>query len=413
MKNNCGFVPTDILIPANADMSKWSCVACDQYTSEREYWEKVDEIVGDAPSTLRLMLPEVYLSETETRSPKIAESMRAYLDGGVFGTLEDSFIYVERTLADGGVRRGLVGAIDLEIYDFSKDSRALCRPTEATVTSRLPARVEIRGRALLEMPHIMMLIDDKQKTVIEPFAARVDSLEKVYDFTLMQGGGKIRGYRLCGKDAEIVSDAIEALYERSPDAYPMLFAMGDGNHSLAAAKSYYEKLKSEMGDEAKDHPARYALVELVNLFDDALAFEPIHRVFFGADVEKLMTELSSYCSLVKGEAEGQRFDIVIGDKCETYTFTEPNSSVTVGTVQNFLDAYEAVNGGETDYIHGDDVVKKLVAEAPDRIGFIVGGIEKDNFFDVVKKDGIFPRKTFSMGHAHDKRFYLECRSIIK
>ena len=193
----------------------------------------------------------------------------------------------------------------------------------------------------------------------------------------------------------------------------MLFAMGDGNHSLAAAKSYYEQLKAEIGASATDHPARYALVELVNLFDDALTFEPIHRVFFGADVEKLMGELSRYCGLVKGEADGQRFEVVIGEKCETYTFTNPSSAVTVGTVQNFLDAYEVACGGETDYIHGDDVVKKLVAEADDRIGFIVGGIEKDNFFDVVKKDGIFPRKTFSMGHAHDKRFYLECRKIKK
>ena len=263
------------------------------------------------------------------------------------------------------------------------------------------------------MPHIMMLIDDKKKSVIEPFAALTDSLEKVYDFDLMQGGGHIRGYRVCGKHAELVSSSIEALWNNSADEHPMLFAMGDGNHSLAAAKSYYEQLKAEIGDVAKDHPARYALVELVNLFDDALAFEPIHRVFFGADTEKLMGELSRYCGLVKGEADGQHFDIVIGDKCERYTFTEPNSSVTVGTVQNFLDAYEAACGGETDYIHGDEVVGKLVAEADDRIGFIVGGIEKDNFFDVVKKDGIFPRKTFSMGHAHDKRFYLECRSIVK
>lgn len=413
MKIECGFVPADIMIPASADMSKWSSVACDQYTSEPEYWRAVEKYVGNAPSTLRLMLPEIYLDESEARSKEITKTMREYIDTGVFRVLEKSFVYVERKLGSGKIRRGLVGAIDLEIYDYSKNSTALCRPTEATVTSRLPARVEIRKNAPIEMPHIMMLIDDKAHSVIEGMAKYTPELEKIYDFELMQGGGHIRGYRVCGKYADAVEEAIDALYKNSSDEHPMLFAMGDGNHSLAAAKAYYEDLKKELGDAAKNRSARFALVELVNLFDDALEFEPIHRVFFGVEPKKLLSELEGYCGLVKGEADGQSFEIVTGDKCERYTFTAPNSSVTVGTVQNFLDDYEKRHGGETDYIHGEDVVKKLCRERADTVGFIVGGIEKDDFFEVVKKDGIFPRKTFSMGHAADKRFYLECRDITK
>lgn len=406
---NLGFVPTDILLPVTDDMSKWSCVACDQYTSEPDYWRAVEDYVGDSVSTLRIMLPEIHLAETEARSPRITKTMHEYLEHGVFKTVDNSFVYVERTQADGKVRRGLVGAIDLEIYDFSTGTTALCRPTEATVTSRLPARVEIRRQAPLEMPHIMMLIDDKAFSVIDPLKDK--ALPTLYDFELMQGGGHIKGMRVCGEDADAVCGAIDKLYDNDKSDHPMLYAMGDGNHSLAAAKQYYELVKKELGDAAATHPARYALVELVNLYDAALEFEPIHRVFFGADVNALMSELESHCGLVKGAADGQVFTVVIGDRTEKYTFTAPDSSLTVGTIQNFLDAYEKAHGGETDYIHGDDVVKKLCAEGSDRIGFIVDGIEKDNFFDVIKKDGILPRKTFSMGHAHDKRFYLECRKI--
>ena len=408
-------MPTDILLPrfhndAEA-MKRWSCVACDQYTSEPEYWKAVEELVGNAPSTLNLMLPEIYLSQTEQKADAIPATMREYLKTGTLKTFYQSVIYVKRTLADGKVRRGLVGAIDLEVYDFSEHTTALCRPTEKTVTSRLPARVEIRKNAPLEMPHIMMLIDDKSRTVIESLDSYINNSEKVYDFELMQGGGHICGYRIIPEYSRTVLDSINTLYKQSTDEHPMLYAMGDGNHSLAAAKQYYELIKAELGDTAKDHPARYALVELVNLYDEALEFEPIHRVYFGADPEKLVSEFEKSCGLVKGEADGQTFTLVIGNRCEKYTVTRPDNSLTVGSIQNFLDRYEAEFGGETDYIHGDDVVKKLCAEAPDRVGFIVEGIDKNNFFDVIKKDGVLPRKTFSMGHAHDKRFYLECRDI--
>lgn len=404
-----GFVPADVLIPAHADMTRWACVACDQYTSEPDYWQAVEKLVGDAPSTLHLMLPEIYLSETEERSERIIKNMREYLENGVFRTLDRSFVYVERTLASGGVRRGLVGAIDLEVYDYSRGTQSLCRPTEATVVSRLPARVEIRSKAALEMPHIMMLLDDPRKTVVEQFASRTASLEKVYDFPLMQHSGSIRGWRVSGAEADGALNAVAALCENSADEHPMLYAMGDGNHSLAAAKMYYENLKKEQGEAAKSHPARYALVELVNLHDDSLDFEPIHRVAFGVDPEKLMRELADYCGFTRGRGAAP-FKTVVNGKVADCAFNAPSGAVTVGVIQDFLDAYTAKYGGETDYIHGEDVVINL-ASAPDRVGFIVDGISKDSFFDVIKKDGVLPRKTFSMGHAEDKRFYLECRKI--
>lgn len=407
---NYGFVPTDILLPENADMTKWSCVACDQYTSEPEYWNAVESTVGNAPSTLRLMLPEIYLSETEKRSEDIANTMVNYLENGVFNTIENSFIYVERTLANGKVRRGLIGAIDLEVYDFKKGTTSLCRPTEATVVERLPARVNVRKNALIEMPHIMMLLDDKNNSVIMPYSSIKNELELVYDFDLMQNSGHIAGYKVSGTYADSAIDALAKIYEEDSEEFPMLYAMGDGNHSLAAAKQYYEMLKAELGTKAENHPARYALVELVNLYDDSLEFEAIHRVIFDVDIDTFFDEFKKYNGLIKGQASGQQFTVVINGKAEKYTFTEPETSLTIGTLQNFIDRYLENHKGEVDYIHGEDVVCNLSSEK-DRIGFIVDSIEKDSFFEAIKKDGILPRKTFSMGHACDKRFYLECRKI--
>lgn len=409
---NYGFIPTDILLPKNTDMTKWSCVACDQYTSEPEYWREVEDFVKDSRSTLSLMLPEVYLDNVQERTDKIAQNMKNYLIGGAFKVIENSFIYVERTLANGKLRKGLVGAIDLEVYDFKKGTRALCRPTEATVVERLPARIEVRKNAEIEMPHIMMLLDDKNQTVIEPYCEKKAGLEKLYDFELMQNSGHIAGYRVTGEDTYSALSAIEKLYLNDPDDAPMLYAMGDGNHSLAAAKQYYENLKAELGEKAKEHPARYALIELVNLYDKALEFEPIHRVVFNVDTEKFMAEFAKENGLVKGKVSGQQFKVIIGKINDDYTFTEPETELTIGTLQNFIDRYIEKNGGSVDYIHGEDTVSKL-AESENRIGFTVSGIDKNSFFDVIKKDGILPRKTFSMGHACDKRFYLECRKITE
>ncbi len=407
---NFGFIPTDILIPKNIDMTKWSCVACDQYTSEPEYWNQVENNVCKCPSTLRLMLPEIYLSQTEERSKDIANTMKDYLSNDTFTTLKNSFIYVERTLSNGKIRRGLVGAIDLEVYDFSKGTTSLCRPTEATVVERLPARVDVRKNALLEMPHIMILLNDKNDEVILPYKDKTSELEKVYDFDLMQQSGHIVGYKVCGKDTEIALSGLENIYKNDNDKTPMLYAMGDGNHSLAAAKQYYELLKKELGKEAENHPARYALVELVNHYDSSLEFEAIHRILFNVDTDRFLSEFSKENGFVEGEADGQIFTIVINGQGKKYTFTKPETSLTIGTIQNFIDRYLKENDGEVDYIHGQDVVYKLSQEK-NSIGFIVDSIDKDSFFSIIKKDGILPRKTFSMGNACDKRFYLECRKI--
>lgn len=407
---NCGFKTTDILIPKNADMTKWSCVACDQYTSEPEYWNDVEKIVGDSVSALHIMLPEIYLNETEKRSKEITENMQKYIQEDVFETYKDSFIYVERTLANGKTRHGLVGAIDLEVYDFSKGTVSLCRPTEATVTERLPARVEVRKGAKIEMPHIMMLLDDKDNSVIMPYAEIKSELSKVYDFELMKESGHICGYAVNGKYADIATKAICNLISSSTDRNPMIYAMGDGNHSLAAAKLYYEYLKETIGEKAKTHPARYSLVELVNLHDSALEFEPIFRVVFDVDANKFISELEKHFGFARNSEGKQVFKLVRNGTETVCSFAEPDTSLTIGTLQNFIDDYTAKYGGKTDYIHGEDVVRRL-CNNDSTLGFIVDGIDKDNFFDVIKRDGILPRKTFSMGHACDKRFYLECRII--
>jgi len=297
------FKSVDILLPHNIEMEKWSVVACDQYTSEPEYWEKTEQIVGNAPSTLRLILPEVYLESdnVDARIADIHKNMDKYLADGFFDEYKNAMIYVERTTADG-VRAGIVGAVDLEEYDYRKGSKSSVRATEATVVERIPPRIKVRDGAPLELPHIMILIDDAKRTVIEKLSAKKDSLKKVYDFELMQGGGHIAGYLLGEEDIAAVTAALDALgnadefnakygLENEP---VMLYAMGDGNHSLATAKEYYEQLKREDPDkDMSDHPARYALAEIVNLHSDALRFEAIHRIVTGVDVEKLLSALTT------------------------------------------------------------------------------------------------------------------------
>ena len=329
MKNTeLGFEPADILLPKAADMTKWSVIACDQYTSQPEYWDDLYSRVADAPSTLHLILPEAYLERplSKTISDKIPPTMKKYLDGDIFKTIENSYIYVERTLRDGRVRRGIVGALDLEVYDFNKGSKSLCRATEATVVERLPKRVEIRKAAPLELPHILMLIDDDLNQVIEPYTDIKASLEKLYDFELYPNSGKIAGWRIDSGRFDILWRGLSNLIERSPDKEPMLYAIGDGNHSLAAAKLYYEQLKSELGDKAKDHPARYALLELVNLRDSALDFEPIHRVVFGVEPEHFIKEfLSYYPDMQKGSIGRQNVTAITGGIKQQYGFLNPEN----------------------------------------------------------------------------------------
>ena len=413
------FTKADILLPQNIELEKWSTIACDQYTSEPEYWEKVKEYAGEAPSALKLTFPEAYLSgnDVQKRISEINTEMKKYLDNGIFREYRDCMIYVERTLPDGRVRKGIVGKLDLEDYDFSKNSGSLVRATEGTVLDRIPPRVKIRENAPLELPHIMILIDDADKKVIEPIADIKDKLEKVYDFELMMNGGHITGRllgdELCGK----VCGGLEKLSAEFMSKYNMIeapeliFAVGDGNHSLATAKTCWENIKKTLTpEEAENHPARYALCEIVNLHDSALEFEPIHRVVFGADKDKLFEELNGYYDISETNNGGQIFEYVCGGERKEICVENPSCSLTVGTLQSFLDYYIDKHGGKIDYIHGEEAVLKLAAQKGN-IGFILPGINKNQLFPTVIADGALPRKTFSMGEADEKRFYLEAKRI--
>lgn len=413
------FFETDILLPdfGKTSGTLWSVVACDQYTSEPEYWKETEEKVGDAPSTLNLILPEVYLGGADERIPRINAEMDNYIKN-VLSEHKNSMIYVERTLSSGKTRRGLVGAVDLEDYDFSKGSQSLIRATEGTVLSRIPPRVKIRENAPLELPHILMLADDAEKTVIEPLSGKKGGFEKAYDFDLMQSGGHVAGYFVPENEQRRIDEALRNLMTAESmkkrygiDCAPLLFAVGDGNHSLATAKACYEKLKEKLGDKAKELPARYALVEIENLHDDALEFEPIYRVVFGVDPENVKRGLCAYADSLSGSEAPQSMEIISADGEENFTFMNPEAQLTVGTLQNFLDKYVSEHeGAEIDYIHGEESLKKL-AKKPNAVGFLFGGMKKDQLFKTVICDGALPRKTFSMGHANDKRFYLECRKI--
>ncbi|MDE7194771.1 MAG: DUF1015 domain-containing protein [Oscillospiraceae bacterium] len=413
------FSTANILIPRlnAAGMSKWSVVACDQYTGEPQYWKETADIVGDAPSALKLILPEVYLEQpdTEQRISAINAEMEKYSAQGLFEEYPQSLILTRRTQADGKVRTGIVGAIDLEMYDYNKGSRSQVRATEATVAARIPPRVKIRKDAALELPHIMILIDDPAKTVIEPLEEKAGSFKKVYDFELMQNGGHLEGFAVDGGAAAEVLAALDRLSDRAEfnrryglnNEEVLLYAMGDGNHSLATAKECYEMKKREGSPDAQ--LARYALVELVNLHSPALEFEAIHRVVIETDTDRLMRELTAALGLTR-DGEGQRFTVILNGEEESFVVTKPTSNLTVGSLQGFLDGYLAENAGKIDYIHGEDVVRSLCGQSGS-IGFLLPSIEKSELFPTVIKDGALPRKTFSMGHANDKRFYCEARRI--
>jgi len=409
-----------ILLPKDADLSKWSVVACDQYTSQPEYWNEVEDYVGDAPSTLHITLPEIYLEgdDVATRIESINSNMQKYLDTGVFKEISGKYIYVERTQRDGIVRHGLMGVVDLEEYDYRKGSQTAIRATEGTVLERIPPRVRVRENACLELPHIMLLIDDRDLTVIEPLDSEKENFEVAYDFKMMQDSGSIRGYIVDEKAEARIDAAIAKLadkegfykkYNVSEDKGVLLFAVGDGNHSLATAKECYERLKAKIGDQAKEHPARFALVEVTNVHDKALEFEPIHRVVFDVDPEKMMAEMAKFYEL---SDEGQGFVAVIGDEKREIFVKNAPTNLAVGTLQKFIDDYLEKNGGRVDYIHGDDVVEEL-SKAPTNIGFLLPPMAKEELFPTVILDGALPRKTFSMGHAYDKRFYLEARKISR
>jgi hypothetical protein len=437
MKNidKLGIQIPDILLPRpGTDFAKWAVIACDQFTSEPEYWEVVADHVGDAPSTYHLILPEVLLgtSQEQARIKTAQTAMKHYLADGLL-VEHPGMILVERTI-DGKIRKGIMLALDLECYDYSAGSQTLIRATEGTIVDRLPPRMRIREGAPLELPHILVLIDDPDKTVIEPLHPESEGLNRLYDFDLMFDSGHLTGYSLSDlKYEDQVIAALEKLAD--PGAFHkryglkggeqvLLFAMGDGNHSLATAKAIWEKNKPLVG---MDHPSRYALVEIENVHDDGLAFEPIHRVVFGLKSE-LLVELKAWFKdaleikvqpdakglfklVDRASADRQTIGILYNDKTLSVTFTKPTSNLAVGTLQPFIDGLirEQI-ADRVDYIHGGEVLERLSAERGNA-GFYLPGMDKCELFRTVILDGVLPRKTFSMGEAREKRFYMECRKI--
>lgn len=418
------FCTTDILIPQTDNMTAWSVVACDQYTSEPQYWKQTVDNTCGFPSTYPLVFPEAYLKTADFNETvnSINSTMIKYLSDGLFKEYTNSYIYLERKLKNGKIRKGLIGAVDLEHYDYQKGSKSCIRATEGTVLERIPPRVLIRKDAPLELPHVMLLIDDENKTVIEPLADSKGDCTPVYDFKLMHDSGSIKGYLLNNKQAEQVNDNISKLSRlddfnkryNTNEKDVLLFAVGDGNHSLATAKKCYMNLKEELGEEALNHPARYALVELVNLHDYSLEFEAIHRIMFDVNPNNVIAALKEY--FIVGDVPdtlSQQIDIVVGRNKSTVYINNPTLNLAVGSLQEFIDSYLHKHNGEVDYIHGEDVVSNICAEDENSIGFILPSMDKNDLFKTVILDGALPRKTFSMGEACDKRFYLEARKIQK
>ena len=398
MKYNHSFSPAAILLP-KSDFENWAVIACDQYTSEPEYWENVKAAAGDKPSAFNLVLPEVYLSgDNSAYIEQINQNMQKFLDENIFNEYPDALIYVERIQSDSKLRRGIVGKIDLECYDYRAGTNAEIRATEQTVLSRIPPRVEIRKNAPLELPHVMLLFDDVKDRIFKYLAENIDKFKKLYDFTLMCGAGSIKGYLLNTQAKQTVLSLLQELKEQNGG---FLFCVGDGNHSLATAKECYNRNPSEA--------SRYALTEIVNIHDSALQFEPIYRVVFGIDPESLINDF------VKATGEGtgdnaQKFTCVYDENVREIS-VNPTAKLAVGTLQAFLDDYiKEHEDAEVDYIHGEASLKKLAARE-NTVGFLFDGMQKSELFAAVNAVGSLPRKTFSMGHADDKRFYIEARKI--
>ncbi len=421
-------IPEIMLPKEGTDYSKWAVVACDQYTSEPEYWNEVEEIVGDAPSTLRLMLPEIYLDK-EGEAEKIQairKSMDSYLTNGILRKFPKGCMLIKRT-AEGRTRLGLVIATDLEAYDFNKGSKSLTRATEGTVIERIPPRLRIRAGAPVELPHIIILIDDPEKTVIEPLVNAPQ--EKIYDTDLMMEGGHITGSFIKEEDMEGAKDALSVLFDKAVEKYGdgnVIFqAMGDGNHSLATAKTNWENLKKTLTpEEAAVHPARYALCEIENIHDEGIVFEPIHRVLFAKEGQSGMDLINETLELLKeqngnaylaeeGAVKEGCFSIpyIAGSKRGTIIVEEPSNKLEVGALQNALDIMvKERKSCDIDYIHGTKAVETLAAK-DGNCGFMLPAMDKFMLFPAVAADGALPRKTFSMGEANEKRFYIESRYI--
>lgn len=392
----------DILLPRNADYKKWSVVACDQFTSQPEYWRELDKFVGEEKSTLRLIYPEVYLGEADgdARIKRIHSAMAQYLDEGVFEEHKNTFVLVKRTTAFNNVRYGLVCGIDLEDYCFTHPSHAQIRSTEDVVRDRIPPRLKIREGAPLELPHIILLLDDEKRLVIEELARR--QLDVLYDFDMNMQGGHVVGYRV---DADEAIALIEAYAEDKLSAgKDFLFAVGDGNHSLATAQAYWNELKPTLTEEQrKTHPARFALCELENLYDEGIAFEPIHRFVFGATealIDGLKKALSGTAQ-IKASLNGKETVICVPENC----------AETISAAQRVIEKYVAENPScKVDYIHGEDNLIGIAA-ANDGVAIFMPSLKKEELFAYVSSHGALCKKTFSMGEAQEKRYYIEAKRI--
>ena len=409
------FEPANILIPKMETMEKWAVIACDQFTSQPEYWERVAEYVGDDKSALKLIFPEAKLGEESSDMvEEIKVTMESYLADGTFAEYEDSLIFVERTLLDGSIRKGVVGAINLDEYDYSSYSLSGIRATEKTVVERIPPRKVIRENALVELPHILLFSDDEKDFMCGYLESVKEELPLLYDFDLMEGGGHITGRLVKGEHLACFTEKMEAYGDfivhkyRDSKKIPMMFAVADGNHSLATAKACYEDIKlKNPGVDLSNHPARYALVEVVNIHDEAQKFEPIHRIVKNVDVNAILGALI----LDSCAEEGYPVRWYSGEKHGVVYLDPAKGQLPIGILQNFLDEYLSVHLGVIDYIHGEDVLKELSKE-PNSIGFELPVIDKQKFFHGIIEDGVFPRKTFSTGHAQEKRYYLETRKIV-
>ena len=398
---NRSFLAADILLPKNADLEKWAVIACDQHTSDREYWNRVKEKAAGVPSALHMILPEADLeSATDETIAQINQRMAEYLASGVFTTYDHAFVYVERTLQNGMIRQGILGAVDLEGYDNSPDTDAPIRATEKTVIERIPPRVAVRKGAYLEFTHVILFCDDIEKQIVESVAAKRDTLPQLYSFDLMENGGHIAGWLVSGQDAQELEQLLD-VYEQNHT-----YLVGDGNHSLVTAKRCYEDLKGIMPEEVRrSTPARYALVELENIYSPSISFEPIYRIITQTDPEKMLEDLRK----ISADA-GEEITWITQNGRGTIRLNVAEFDLVVGVLQRFLDAWLQDNSGEIDYIHGEDALTQM-AVRPNAVGFLLPEFVKGKLFPYILSGRVLPRKTFSLGHGDEKRFYLEGRKI--
>ena len=400
--------PFDILLPDVAEPEKFAVVSCDQFTSQRDYWERLAAEVGDAPSALKLIFPEVYLEDGDAkeRIAAINATMQSYLDGGVFRTLKDSFVLVKRETAYGNTRLGIVAPVDLEEYSYVHPTEATIRATEGVVANRIPPRLAIRENAPIELPHVMLLIDDRDKSIIEPYYKKRGELEKLYDFDLNMNGGHLTGWRLDAHEVmaklDVYAKKVRGLYGVDTD---FVFAVGDGNHSLATAQAHWKNVRKGLSaEERENHPARFALVEIENLHCDGIVFEPIHRFVFGVDDADFVLYMST---VLKGESRLKMFTT----NMEYSIAVNANNTEAIAEVQDAIDAYVSSHpGASVDYIHGLENLHS-VADSSDGVAVQMPCIEKAELFGYVAEHGNLCRKAFSMGEAEEKRYYFEAKKI--